>query len=46
MLGLSRAGVPEEAAFAIAILYRLGTYYLPPIWGYFAFRSLQKDGHL
>jgi uncharacterized membrane protein YbhN (UPF0104 family) len=46
MLGLARAGVPEEAAFAIAILYRLGTYYLPPIWGFFAFRSLQKDGHL
>jgi uncharacterized protein (TIRG00374 family) len=46
IFGLTRTGVPEEAAFAIAILYRAATFYLPPIWGAFAFRSLQKDGHI
>jgi glycosyltransferase 2 family protein len=46
LLGLTRVGIPEEAAFAMAILYRAATFYLPPIWGALAFRSLQKDGHL
>lgn len=46
IFGLARAGVPEEAAFAIAILYRAGTYYLPPAWGLFAFRYLEKNKHL
>lgn len=46
MFGLARAGMPEETAFAVAILYRTATYYLPPVWGAFAFRHLEKDGHL
>lgn len=46
MFGLARAGVPEDAAFAIAILYRAATFYLPPLWGALAFRSLQKDKQL
>lgn len=46
LFGLVRAGVPEEAAFAIAILFRIGTYYLPPSWGYFAFRNLERGKHL
>jgi len=41
--GLVQAGMPEEAAFAAVILYRLSTFYLPPIWGYFAFNWLQKN---
>ncbi len=45
-LGLVRAGVPQEAAFAIVIMYRLATFYLPPIWGFFALRWLEKNRHL
>lgn len=46
LFGLARAGVPEEAAFAIAILFRIGTFYLPPAWGYFGFRYLERGKHL
>jgi uncharacterized membrane protein YbhN (UPF0104 family) len=46
IFGLARAGMPEEAAFAAAILFRFATYYLPPIWGIFAFRSLERNKHL
>jgi uncharacterized protein (TIRG00374 family) len=45
-IGLTAAGVPESAAFAIAILYRLACFYLPPVWGWFAFRWLQRNDHL
>jgi uncharacterized protein (TIRG00374 family) len=45
-LGLARAGVAEEAAFAIALLYRFATFYLPPIWGFFALRWLERNKHL
>jgi uncharacterized membrane protein YbhN (UPF0104 family) len=44
--GLVQAGIPEEAAFAAVILYRLATFYLPPIWGYAAFTWLQRNQHL
>jgi uncharacterized membrane protein YbhN (UPF0104 family) len=46
VLGLTQTGVPDEAAFAIAILFRAATYYLPPIWGFFAFRWLERNKHL
>ncbi len=46
MLGLVSAGVPEETAFAIVIVYRLATFYLPPIWGFFALRWLERNRHL
>jgi glycosyltransferase 2 family protein len=45
-LGLVRAGMPEEAAFAAVLLYRLATFYLPPIWGFFAIRWLERNKHL
>jgi uncharacterized membrane protein YbhN (UPF0104 family) len=45
-LGLVRAGMGEEVAFAAVILYRLATFYLPPIWGYFALRWLERNEHL
>jgi uncharacterized protein (TIRG00374 family) len=45
-LGLTRVGVPDEVAFAVALLYRLATFYLPPIWGYFAMGWLQRKDHL
>jgi uncharacterized membrane protein YbhN (UPF0104 family) len=44
--GLVQAGVPEEAAFAAVILYRIGTFYLPPVWGFFALRWLERNKHL
>jgi uncharacterized membrane protein YbhN (UPF0104 family) len=40
--GLVAAGVGEEVAFASALVYRAITFYLPPLWGYFAFRGLQR----
>jgi uncharacterized membrane protein YbhN (UPF0104 family) len=44
--GLARAGMPEEVAFACALGFRIATFYLPPVWGAFAFRSLERGGHL
>jgi glycosyltransferase 2 family protein len=44
--GLVRAGVPEEVAFAAVLLYRLATFYLPPIWGFFALRWLERTRRL
>jgi uncharacterized membrane protein YbhN (UPF0104 family) len=46
IFGLVRAGMPEEAAFTATIMYRLSNFYLPPIWGYFAMRWLQRNNHL
>ncbi len=28
------------------ILYRIATFYLPPLWGCFAFRSLERNQYL
>jgi uncharacterized membrane protein YbhN (UPF0104 family) len=39
---LTEAGTPQEAAFGAVMMYRMATFYLPPIWGYFAFRWLEK----
>ena len=44
--GLVSVGMPEEAAFGAVMLYRLATFYLPPIWGFFAMRWLQRNQHL
>jgi uncharacterized protein (TIRG00374 family) len=44
--GLVQTGIPEEIAFAIALMYRMASFYLPPIWGWFAFRWLQRNKHL
>ena len=45
-LGLTSAGMPEEAALAAVLLYRISSFYLPPIWGFFALRWLQKNRYL
>lgn len=45
-IGLIATGMPEEPAFASVILYRIATFYLPPVWGFFAFRSLERRQHL
>ena len=44
--GLVNAGMTEEAALAAVLLYRISVFYLPPVWGYPAFRWLQSNGHL
>jgi uncharacterized membrane protein YbhN (UPF0104 family)/tRNA A-37 threonylcarbamoyl transferase component Bud32 len=44
--GLIAVGVDESTAFAIAITKRLCTFYLPPIWGYFALRWLSRKGYV
>jgi uncharacterized membrane protein YbhN (UPF0104 family) len=44
--GLTAVGVDETSAFGITIAYRMSTFYLPPIWGWFAMRWLQKRRYL
>ena len=44
--GLTRVGVPSESAFAIALAYRIATFYLPPIWGYPCFSWLSKRRYI
>jgi uncharacterized membrane protein YbhN (UPF0104 family) len=46
MVGLSGLGVPQSAALAIAILYRVCTFYLPPVAGWFAMRWLTRNSYL
>ncbi len=45
-LGLTAAGMPEEPALAAVLLYRISTFYLPPAWGFFAMRWLQRNRYL
>jgi uncharacterized membrane protein YbhN (UPF0104 family) len=45
-LGLSRAGVPSDIAFTIALSYRFVVFYLPPIWGFISFKWLTKHSYL
>jgi len=44
--GFIAIGVPESVAFAAALTCRLVTFYLPPIFGAFAFRWLRREGFL
>jgi uncharacterized membrane protein YbhN (UPF0104 family) len=46
ILGLGLVGVDEPTAFGIAITYRAFTFYLPPIWGWFAMRWLETNRYL
>lgn len=45
-VGLTAAGMSEEAALATALLYRVAVFYLPPVWGFFALRWLQRNQYL
>ena len=40
------SSMPETTAFAAVILYRLASFYVPPIWGFFALRWLEKTKQL
>ena len=44
--GLTAFGVPPPTAAAAALTHRLVTFYLPPIWGWFAFRWLTRHDYL
>jgi uncharacterized membrane protein YbhN (UPF0104 family) len=43
---LTAIGIPSASAAAIALAYRLLTFYLPPIWGGFAMRWLRRQSYL
>jgi uncharacterized membrane protein YbhN (UPF0104 family) len=44
--GLVQAGMPEETALAAVLMYRLSTFYAPPLWGFFSLRWLERNQHL
>jgi len=44
--GLTAVGVPSEIAVSAVIVYRLISYYLPPIWGYVCLRWLTRHDYL
>lgn len=45
-VGLTSAGMTASAAAATVLIYRLATFYLPPVWGFVAFRWLQRNSYL
>ncbi len=44
--GLTAIGVPSDIAVAAVLIYRLISYYLPPLWGYVSLRWLTKHDYL
>ncbi len=44
--GLTVAGLASGLAFSAVLLYRVITFWLPTIPGYFAFNALQRNGYL
>jgi uncharacterized protein (TIRG00374 family) len=45
-VGLVAVGVPESAALAAAVTFRIVTFYVPPAWGAIAFRWLDRHQYL
>lgn len=43
---LTAIGIPSDTSVAIAVVYRLLTFYLPPLWGGFAMRWLKRQDYL
>ncbi len=46
MTGLIAAGIDAPTATATALVFRLFTFYLPPLWGWLAMRWLQRHSYL
>lgn len=46
ILGLTSFGVSQEPAFAAVILHRFSTFSLPPVWGFFSLRWLERNRYL
>jgi uncharacterized protein (TIRG00374 family) len=44
-MGLVAFGVPETIAFAAAVVYRVLTFYIPPIYGWFALKWLKDNSY-
>jgi uncharacterized membrane protein YbhN (UPF0104 family) len=44
--GLTAAGMSPESALAATICYRLATFYVPPVWGVFPMRWLQRNRYV
>lgn len=44
--GLTGVGVPSDTAVAAVLLYRMCSYYLPPVWGWFSMQWLKKHEYL
>ena len=44
-IGLVAFGVPETIAFAAAVVYRVLTFYIPPIYGWFALKWLRDNSY-
>ena len=45
-LGLTAIGIDNETAFAIALAYRVASFYLPPVWGFVCYRRLIQRRYL
>ena len=39
-------GIPQSPALAATLMFRIITFYLPPMWGVLAMRSLKRSGDL
>ena len=44
--GLTAVGVPQSAALSAAIVYRIATFYVPPLYGAVALKGMRKRGYL
>lgn len=44
--GLQACGIPSAIAISTALLFRVLTFYLPPLWGGFAMRWLRKNSYV
>ena len=44
--GLTAIGVDSDIAVAAVLIYRLISYYLPPLWGYVSLQWLTKHDYL
>jgi uncharacterized protein (TIRG00374 family) len=44
--GLTAVGVDSDIAVGAVLVYRLISYYLPPIWGWFSLKWLQNHDYL
>jgi uncharacterized protein (TIRG00374 family) len=44
--GLTAVGVPADTAMAAVLVWRLASYYLPPVWGWFCLRWLTRHDYL
>ena len=44
--GLTAVGVPADTAMAAVLIWRLASYYLPPVWGWFCLRWLTRHDYL